>query len=132
MQNENGSSNDREFLGVTQNECTFQGKVTGDPAIHGDNFAFINLRTQVSEQAPNGQWVDTIMDIPIIAIEPNKVSIVKRYIADGRELLVYAYYKSWTQEGQAKHAFVAKKFVLGRKKYEPKPAGGNVPPLPVS
>jgi hypothetical protein len=131
MQN-NNSNNDREFLGVTQNECTLQGKVIGDPVIYSDNYAFLTLRTTISEQDSNGQWIDTPQDIPVITMDTSKVTVIKNYIQDGRELLLYTYYKAWMNQGQPQHAFVIKKIVFGRKKYEPKGQGFSAPSLPTA
>ena len=118
MQNSNSASNDREFLGITQNEMTLQGVVQGDPVIYNDNFAYLSLRTTISEQGPNGQWVDTPVDVPVIATDTGKVNSISQYVKDGRRLLIYAYYKPWMNEGQAQHAFVIKKMVFGPKKWE--------------
>ena len=126
-----GSNNDREFLGITQNECTFQGKVVGDPVIQNDNYAFMHLKTSVSEVAANGQYNDVIIQIPILTMDPKKVEVIKKYVQDGRELLLYAYYKPWVVNGQPQHAFVIKKMTLGRKKWMPKEESAT-PSLPVS
>ena len=129
MDNSN-SSNDREFLGVTQNECTFQGKVVGDPVVQSDNYAFLQLKTVISEQGANGQWNDVVVTIPIITMDTKKVDVIRKYIQDGRELLVYTYYKPWVANGQPQHAFIAKKIQLGRKKWVPV-ASSDTPALPV-
>lgn len=131
MQN-NNSSNDREFLGITQNECTLQGKVMGDPTIYSDSYAFLTLRTTISEQGPNGQWTDVPQDVPIITMDPGKVAAIQQYVQDGRRLLIYAYYKAWMNEGQPQHAFVMKKMLFGRKKYEPKGQEFAAPSLPTT
>ena len=78
------SSNDREFLGITQNECTFQGKVVGDPVIQNDNYAFLQLKTTISEVGANGQWADVVVQIPIITMDPKKVAVIQKYVQDGR------------------------------------------------
>jgi len=129
MDNQN-SSNNREFLGITQNECTFQGKVTGDPVIQGDNYAFLKLKTSISEIGANGQWADVIVEIPVITMDVKKVSVIDKYVKDGRELLINAFYKSWVQNGAVQHAFTIKKMTLGRKKWEPK-ENVSTPGLPV-
>jgi len=126
------SSNDREFLGITQNECTFQGKVVGDPVIQNDNYAFLQLKTTISEVGANGQWADVVVQIPIITMDPKKVAVIQKYVQDGRELLLLTFYKPWVTNGQAQHAFSIKKMTLGRKKWVPKEDyNAGAPPLPV-
>ena len=131
MDNQSGASDQREFLGITQNECTFQGKVIGDPVIQNDNYAFLQLKTSISEIGANGQWNDVIIQIPVITMDPKKVSVIQKYVKDGRELLLRTFYKPWVNEGQAQHAFVIIKMSLGRKKYVPKDKMPGAPSLPV-
>jgi hypothetical protein len=131
MQNSNNASNDREFLGLTQNECTFQGKVVGDPIITGDNYAFMQLKVGITEQDPNGQWVESATMIPIMTTDPSKVATIANYIKDGRTLLIHSYYKPWVNQGTPQHAFMIKKIDFGPKKYNPN-AAAETPSLPVS
>jgi len=131
MDNQGNQGNDREFLGITQNECAFQGKVVGDPIIHNDNYAFMQIKTQISEIGANGQWADTIIQIPLVTMDPKKVAVVQKYVQDGRELLINAFYKSWTAGGQPQHAFMIKKMTLGRKKWVPRDQTPGAPALPV-
>lgn len=132
MQNSN-ASNDREFLGITQNDTTLQGVVTGDPYISGDSFAFFNLKTINREQDPNGQWVDNSILVPVITMAPNQVSNVKNNIKDGRRLLIYTYYKPGAftdSNGVSRAAFVIRQMKFGPKKW--KPNTDSTPGLPVS
>jgi len=131
MDNQTGAGNQREFLGITQNECTFQGKVVGDPVIQDDNYAFLQLKTSISEIGANGQWNDVILQIPIITMDPKKVSVIQKYVKDGRELLLRTFYKPWVSNGQAQHAFVIIKMSLGRKKFVPRDEAPGAPGLPV-
>ncbi len=124
------TDNDRQFLGITQNECTIQGKVIGDPIIQSESSAYLVIRTSVSEIGDNGQWFDNIIDIPVFATDAKKVSVIARYVKDGRELLLNTYYKSWTAEnGQLQHGFFMKKMTLGRKKWVPQGEQFTAPPL---
>lgn len=120
--------NVKEFLGITQNACTFQGKVVGQPYFQGEGFAMITLRTSVAELAANGSWVDNTINVPIMTTDAKKVAVISKLVNDGRELLIETYYKSWQNQGQAQHGFFIKRLVLGRKKYEPKPQT-QAPPL---
>lgn len=131
MENQSGAGNQREFLGITQNECTFQGKVIGDPVIQNDNYAFMQLKTSISEIGANGQWSDVIIQIPIITMDVKKVAVIEKYVKDGRTLLVRAFYKPWVSNGQAQHAFVIIKMSLGSKKYVPRDEAPGTPSLPV-
>lgn len=129
---DNQSSNNREFLGITQNECNFQGKVVGDPVIQNDNYAFMQIKTSISEVGANGQWADVIIQVPVMTMDPKKVDVIRKYVADGRELLLYTFYKSWVNDGQPQHAFMIKKMTLGRKKYIPQDSqASGTPALPV-
>jgi len=112
-------SNNKEFLGLTQNECTIQGKVIGEPVVNGENYAFMVIRTSISEISENGQWTDVVVDIPIVTTDVKKVSTIVKYVHDGRELLINAYYKPWVVDGQPAHAFFIKRMSLGRKKWVP-------------
>lgn len=131
MDNVNNSNNDREFLGITQNDCVIQGVVQGDPVIHADNYAFVMVRTSVREPDPNGQWVDVSIDVPCMTMDPGKVSTIQKFIQDGRRIKFDTYYKAWVNQGQPQHAFMIKTIALGRKKWVPK-SDFNTPGLPVS
>lgn len=130
MDNPTGSNNQREFLGITQNECTIQGKVISDPVIQNDNYAFMQIKTSISEVGANGQWVDTIVEIPVITMDPKKVDVIQKYVKEGRVLLLNTFYKSWVSNGQPQHAFIIKKLTLGSKKWEPDQTTAT-PSLPV-
>ena len=111
---------DRKFFGITQNECTIQGKVVGKPTVQGENFAFMWIEVANADLDANGQWVETPQNIPVMTQDPKKVATIAQYIDDGRELLLYTYYKSWKdQNGATQHALTIKKMVLGRKKWVP-------------
>lgn len=130
MDNQN-SGNDREFLGLTQNECIFQGKVVGDPIIQSDNYAFLKLKTSVGEMGANGQWNDVVIEIPIMTTDPKKVAVIQKYVLDGRQLLLRTYYKPWVADGQPQHVFMLIKLSLGSKKWVPQDQGVPAPSLPV-
>lgn len=112
--------NDTEFVGCTIHEVILFGKVVEDPQIFSENFAFFQLRTSVGEQAANGQWTDTIIDLPMATTDPAKVDRIAKWVKAGRELHINAYYKSWVTDAGPQHAFFIKTMKLGRKKWEPK------------
>ena len=112
-------SNNKEFLGLTQNECTIQGKVIGEPVINGESYAFMNIRTSISEISNNGQWIDVVIDVPVVTTDVKKVATIVKYVHDGRELLINAYYKPWIVDNVPAHAFFIKRMSLGRKKWVP-------------
>lgn len=130
MDNLSNANNNLEFIGLTQNECFFQGRVVGDPVIQSDNYAFFQLKTSVGEIGDNGQWNDVIIQIPIITTDPKKVNVLRKWVPAERTLLVNAYYKPWIVDGQPQHAFMAKKISLGPKKYVPN-QDAAAPGLPV-
>lgn len=109
----------REWLGITLNECMFQGIVTGDPKIvdthTGGKCAFLNLKTIVGELGSNGQWADTPIIVPLIAMDSKKAETIEKWVKDKRQLFIRAYYKAWDANGQTKHGLVITKMKLGSK-----------------
>lgn len=110
----------REWIGITLNECAFQGIVTGDPKIvdtqNGSKCAFLNLKTIVGELGSNGQWADTPIMVPLIAMDSRKAETIERWVKDKRQLFVRTYYKAWKDgNGQDKHGLVITKMKLGSK-----------------
>ena len=114
----------KEWLGITQNEMTIQGKVIADPQIvgqQGSQWALFKVRTSIREPGANGQWTDTVIDIPVMCNDQQKVDAMQKYVQAGRELLIRAYYKAWTdQQNVEHHGFMMKTFELGSKPYVPK------------
>lgn len=110
----------KDLHGITQNTCFFQGKVIGNPTVVSDNYAYMFVRTVVQEQGLNGAWAEKIVDVPIITTDPNKVNVLRKYIEDGREVLVEAYYTSWNTQKSREHGFMIKRLLLGRKKFVPR------------
>ena len=80
---------DKKFYGITQNECTIQGKVVGKPQINGENFAFMWVEAVNTDQDANGQWIESAQNIPVMTQDPKKVATIAQYIDDGRELCIY-------------------------------------------
>lgn len=113
------AENQRDWIGITINDCTFQGIVTGGPQIvatTNGKCAFLNLRTIVGELASNGQWVDTPVIVPLVVMDGRKVEVIEKYVKDKRQLLVNAYYKSWKDgQGQTQHGLIVTKMKLGSK-----------------
>lgn len=119
------NSKKREWKGIRQNECTFQGKVIEDPSIHptqNGRCAFIKLVTDALEQAPSGQFVEQEIIVPLIVMDNGKVDkVVEPYIQKGRELLVKGYYKAWTTDDNSNHhGIVVTVIKLGTKPFVPK------------
>jgi len=126
-----GSNNDREFLGITQNDCTFQGKVIGDPIIQNDNYAFMRIKTSIREMGTNGQWNDVIIEIPVMTTDPKKVASIQKYVKDGKTLLLNTNYKAWVNQGQQQHAFMIRNMEFGSNKWDPNKQDIQTPALPV-
>ena len=104
-----------EFIGISNNECMFQGKVVGDPVIVEGQYAFLNLRTVESELGPNGQWVETPVDVPILTQDSNKITTISNHVPNGRQIQVWGYYKTWVNGDKKEHAFIIKRLKLGYK-----------------
>lgn len=123
----------REWIGITLNECFFQGIVTGEPqVVDGQNgkCAFINLRTIVGELAANGQWIDTSVIIPLVVMDGRKVDVIRKYVNDKRQLYVNTYYKAWDDaQGNKQHGLVVTRLKLGSKG-RPQEQNANAPAMP--
>ena len=112
----------KKFNGLIINEALFQGRVIEDPQIvqgGAGECAWIKLETIVGELSANGQWIDSEQVVPLLVLEEKKVNVVKQYVKEGRELLVWCYYKTWTVDGQINHGLVVTKLKLGRTPYQP-------------
>lgn len=124
------------FVGITLNECIFQGRVVDEPQFvpNGDNeYVFVNIATYVREPDANGQWVDNEIIIPLLIMEASKVKVIKDYVEVGRQIKVNAHYKNWDNNGQEGHALIVNKIQLGDKPYNKEntntaKAGPNLPP----
>jgi len=89
----------KEFLGITENRCDFQGRVIEDPQlfdIEGGQGALLKLKTVVPEADVNGQWVDKIQIVPLYVMDAIKTTkIVIPYIKAGKQLKIGASCKIW-------------------------------------
>ncbi len=112
-----------DFFGLTKNLCLFTGRAVGDPQFVPSGkgeVAFINLKTYVREPQANGQWVDVEQVVPLMVTDQNKVEVIKKYVKDGKQLQIEAYYKAWEVDGALQHALAVKNVELGANKYIPK------------
>lgn len=111
----------KEWLGIRQNDCTFQGKIIEDPQVvqneNGD-FIFMTLRTLVINRSANGQIVEDQQDIPLM-VEPGSSAqrAAKDFVMAGRRLLVSCQYKSWKNQTGLEHKFAVNRLQLGSKPY---------------
>ncbi len=89
----------KEFLGITENRCDFQGRVVEDPQlfdVENGKGALLKLKTVVPEVGANGQWVDKIHIIPVYVMDPTKTTkVIIPYVKAGKELKIGAYCKVW-------------------------------------
>ena len=76
--------------------------------------------------AANGQWVDSDMDIDVIA-RGNKVAVFENYVVIGQELTLICKYLNWVADGVAGHAFQTISVSLG---FKPKAVGPSAPIAP--
>jgi hypothetical protein len=121
----------KEFIGIEDNQCVFQGKVLEDPTITGDkSYAFLKLRATTGEMDANGQWHDTPMEIPLIALSPSIIKTIEAHVRKDRRIKADCYYKNWTASGQQHHGFMIVRMKLGRKPFEQKENTGGGPTLP--
>lgn len=116
------------WRGIQSNFALFQGEIIADPIFNGD-YAFLTLRTVITQRDANGQFVEVDQDIPLM-VEPNgPTNVAQNFIRAGRKLQAWCYYKSWKVQNNLQHAFVVRRFDLGDKPYEG-PATGTTPQLP--
>jgi hypothetical protein len=117
----------RKWVGITQNDCVFQGEIIADPQESGE-FLFMTLRTLITDRDANGQYTDTPVDVLIMA-EPGspQQNTIRNYVKAGRKLLARCNYKTWVDAAGAQQAaFVVRGITLGDKPYE----GPKTPGLP--
>jgi len=114
----NGQNGQREWKGIMFNDCSFMGKVSGDPVQSGD-YWFLSLRTQFTQRDQNGSYVDIEQEVPLM-VEPGGPAgvLFKGLVMDGRQICVKAHYKSWNSNGQPQHAFAVERVTLGDKPFK--------------
>lgn len=121
----------RKWKGIEINFSQFQGEVVDDPIFNGD-FAFLTLRTKLTERDVNGQWTSMPQDIPLMVEPSGPVNTVRNHIKAERKLMAWCYYKTWTTDQGLQHQFVVTRFDLGDKPYEgEQKSSDKLPPLPV-
>jgi len=122
------SNGKKEYLGITENRCDFQGPVAEDPTlfdVEGGEGSYLKIKTVVPEFAANSQRTESMHIVPVYVLDPVKTEkVVKPYIKAGKRIKVGAYYKVWP-DGNA--GLVATFIRLGSGPYVPK---GEAPPLP--
>lgn len=118
----------KEFRGIEDNDCRFEGKVIEDPVPSGD-FMFMKLRTTYLSKDANGQFVDKDVVVPLMVEPGGPVNVVQNHVKAGRHLLVKCHYMTYEANGAPQHMFVVKQLKLGHRPYEGPPQG-NTPPLP--
>jgi len=125
---------ERLNLGLTDNNARFLGRVKGDPTIvpagNDREIAFINLAVVNLEMGANGQWTEVEQLVPLMVQDPNKVGVVKKYVKDGKQIMVYTYYKSWEVNGAKNHAHVVTVLKLGSNPFKQNRNAVEAPPLP--
>lgn len=99
--------------GISFNESVFQGRVAEEPII-GPNTAFLKLRTTIVEQGANNQFTESVQEVPLLAVDKNKIKTIASYVKKGKQLYVKAYYKTWTDNnGNPQHAHIVTHISLG-------------------
>ena len=124
----------QKVKGITHNESIYVGRVAEDPKIT-DNAAFFKLKTTIVEQGANNQFVESVQDVPMLTMDASKIKTIANYVKKGKQLLIKAYYKSWTDgNGAQQHAMIITLISLGPdENYRPsgdKQSGGFTPPFP--
>lgn len=114
-------SQKKEWVGICQNACTFQGRIIEDPQVvpdGQDNFIFMTLRTSVLNRSANGQIVEEQQDVPLM-VEPGSPAqrVAKDFIATGRKILARCEYKTWQAQDGPEHKFSVSRIILGDKPY---------------
>jgi len=102
---------------LTLNLCMHQGRAVSDPVIvpmgTTNKCAFLEIKTFVYEQNPNGQWTTNPINVPLVVLDQKKVGVVEKYVKKGKMLLVRCYYKSWHDGQTDRHGMVVTKMDLG-------------------
>ena len=108
----------KEFTGITENRCDFQGKVIEEPVffpVTDGEGSFFKIRTIVPEFQANGQRTDVSIDVPITNMDPKRTTnVIKKYVTVGKEVKIGAYYKPWTDDsGNMQHSLIMTFIKLG-------------------
>lgn len=119
----------KEFRGLLDNDCSFIGKVVGDPVANGEHW-FLTLRTVYLQKDANGQFVDVDVDVPLMVAPGGPVNVVQNHVKAERQLLVKCVYSPYEAGGAMQHVFTVKQLKLGHRPYEGPPGGTGTPPLP--
>lgn len=124
----NMTNGKKEYLGITDNRCDFQGPVAEDPSffdVEGGEGSIIKVKTIVPEWSANNQRIESIHVIPIYVLDPGKTAkVVKPYIKAGKRIKVGAYYKIWP-DGNG--GLVATFIKLGSGPFIPKDTAPGLP-----
>lgn len=120
----------KKWKGIETNFAQFQGEVISDPVFSGE-FAFLTLRTKLTNRDTNGQWTTVPQDIPLMVEPAGPINTVRNHIKAERKLMAWCHYKSWPTDDGLQHQFVVTRFDLGDKPYEgEQKSSDKLPPLP--
>lgn len=113
----------KEWRGIQLNNVEIQGEIIEDPAFSGE-YAFMKLRTIVTQRDPNGQYVELDQIVPLM-VEPGSplLNVVQKFIKTGRKLHASGQFKSWEAAGATQYSITVSRIVLGDKPYEASPEG---------
>lgn len=125
---------DDKLFGLRWNMCFFIGRVVEDPAffeVDGGEGAVFSVRTKVPEVQANGQLTDIPYDVPIINMNPTKTAnTIKKYVVQGKEVMVGAYYKTWVQDGAPQSGLIMTFVSLGSNPFKAGAGTSTIPNLP--
>lgn len=118
-----------KFMGITQNVVSVIGRVIEPPKFmaYGEGeCAILQMKTVNRNLDTNtNQWVDEACIIPVMITQQKQVQTVHDYVAEGRQLMIAAYIKTWDANGAPQMAIVAKTISLGDKPYSPDNEGSG-------
>lgn len=123
-----------KLFGLRWNMCFFIGRVVADPQyfdVEGGQGAVFSVKTKVPEVQANGQLADVPYDVPIINMNPTKTAnTIKKWVVQGKEVMVGAYYKTWVQDGQSQSGLIMTFVTLGSNPFKKSAGTSSIPPLP--
>lgn len=129
------ADNKSKWKDPTVNRVFLVGNVVGSPNIINqglNTYAFLTLRTRVAEADASNNWVEQVIDVPVMTTDSKKASVIERFVKENRQLIIEGYYKSWTVDGVTSHAINITAMKLGNSNAPRATTNNNgVPALPV-
>lgn len=110
----------QEFKGLTENECSFIGRVVEVPTKLSNGYLRLVIVTESLVKDANNQFTRIDQNITIF-VEPDdrKQKPYLDYCEYWRQVQVKCDFRSWNENGHIGFGFFARTMQLGAKKFDP-------------